>query len=116
LKQAGDIEVIGEAENGFQAMEMVGRKGPDVLVLDLEMPDLHGAEVARRLQESGSRVRVLALSGLKDIQVIMGMCEQGANGYVVKDEAPELLVEAIRCVAQGEECWLSNATRALIHS
>jgi two-component system response regulator DegU len=116
LEKAGDIEVVAEAENGAQAMEMANQYGPDILLLDLEMPDLHGAEVASKLNESGSTVRVLALSGLKDRQVILGMCEIGAKGYLVKDEAPELLLEAIRCVAHGDECWLSDDTHDLLHS
>jgi DNA-binding NarL/FixJ family response regulator len=79
-----------------------------VLLLDIEMPGLKGVEVAQRLQARGMSVRVLAVSAYEDEEYIQGMLNNGAAGYITKEEAPEILVQAVRGVARGEHGWISQ--------
>lgn len=109
LKGAPDIQVVGEASNGEEALLLVEQLTPDVLLLDMEMPLLKGVDVARRLHNTGSQVRILALSAYDDKQYILGMLSSGAAGYLTKEEAPDAIVEAVRGVARGEEGWLSKS-------
>ena len=106
------IKVVGEAGSGREALDMVAELQPDVVLLDMEMPDLSGVEVARRLQESRSGVRVLALSAYDDPQYIRGLLSSGAAGYLTKDEAPEFILEAINGVWRGQDGWLSRRVAA----
>lgn len=114
LEKATDISVVGEANNGKEALRLVADLGPDVLLLDMEMPGLGGVEVARRLQATGSPVRILVLSGYDDKQYISGVLANGASGYLIKEEAPQMLVEAVRGVARGEQGWVSQRVAAQI--
>ncbi len=108
LVRSQEIEVVGEAENGRQALEMAQELEPDVLLLDVEMPDLKGYEVVERLSSQKSPVRVLALSAHDERRYIVGMLTSGASGYLMKEEAPGKLIDAIREVAQGRRGWISS--------
>jgi DNA-binding NarL/FixJ family response regulator len=108
LDNTPDIVVVGEAENGIEAISLVEKLSPDILVVDMEMPYMNGNEVASRLREQGSNVRILALSAHDDRHYIMGMFKSGAVGYLTKDDVPEVLVRAIRGIARGEEGWVSK--------
>jgi two-component system response regulator DegU len=114
LEKAADIEVVGEASDGIEALHLVEDLDPDVLLLDVEMPGLRGTEVARRLQVTGSPVHILALSSYDDEQYIRGMLASGAAGYLTKEEAPQTLVHAVRRVARGEQGWISQQVAAHI--
>ena len=108
LEKASDLVVVGEAGGGEEALRLVDHLAPDVLLLDMEMPDISGLEVARRLLADGSPVHVLALSAYDDEQYIFGLLDHGAAGYLTKDEAPSTIVEAVRGVARGEKGWISR--------
>ena len=108
LERAGDLEVVAEARDGEEALQLVAENEPDVLLLDMEMPGATGVEVARKLKECDSSVRILALSSHNDNQFIFGMLEAGAAGYLLKDEATEAILTAVRGVAKGEIGWLSR--------
>ena len=108
LQKAPDIEVVGEASNGVEAIHAVNQTAPDILLLDMEMPVLNGVEVARELHAARSPVRVLALSAYDDRQYILELLNNGAAGYLTKDEAPEYIVEAIHRVARGEKGWIGQ--------
>ena len=108
LEKASDLVVVGEAGGGEEALRLVDHLAPDVLLLDMEMPDISGLEVARRLLADGSPVHVLALSAHDDEQYIFGLLDHGAAGYLTKDEAPSTIVEAVRGVARGEKGWISR--------
>jgi two-component system, NarL family, response regulator DegU len=108
LNKTEDIEVVGEARDGFEALTLVHDLEPDVLLLDMEMPGLQGMEVAKELEAAGSKVPILALSAYEDKQYILGILATGAAGYLTKDELPETIVRAIRGVAQGESGWVSG--------
>lgn len=114
LQRTADIVVVGEADDGIQALQMVGELNPDVLVLDMEMPGLNGFAVAHQLRQEGSDLPVLALSAHEDKQYIMGMLSHGAFGYLTKDEVPETIVKAVRGVARGERGWVSQRVAARI--
>jgi DNA-binding NarL/FixJ family response regulator len=107
LNKAPDIHVIGEAGNGIEALRMVEELHPDVLLLDMEMPALNGIEVAQRLQEIGSLVRILVLSAYEDKQYILQLLQNGVSGYLTKDEVPEVIIDAVRGVSKGEMGWVS---------
>ena len=100
LEKASDIEIVGEAGDGEEALRLIDEYSPDVLLLDVEMPLMNGIEVARRLKEEGSPVRILVLSAYHDRQYVHRMMESGAAGYLTKEEAPEKIVRAVRGIAQ----------------
>jgi DNA-binding NarL/FixJ family response regulator len=108
LERAQGIQVVGEASGGEEALLLVNELAPDVLLLDMEMPDLKGVEVAQRLRASNSPVRILALSAYDDRQYILELLSSGAAGYLVKEEVPETIIEAVRGVARGEQGWVSR--------
>ena len=116
LTNAVDIEVIGEAENGQEALDLATELLPDVLLLDMEMPILKGLEVAKMLREQNCPVKILALSTYDDRQYIYGLLSAGANGYLTKEEVPENIVDAVRGVARGEQGWVSRKVAALMAS
>ena len=112
LEKAPDIEVVGEAHNGDEALRFVKELTPDVLLLDMEMPALKGVEVARQLKGAGLPTRILALSAYDDKQYILGLLAAGAAGYLTKEEVPETIIEAVRGVARGEQGWVSRRVAA----
>jgi DNA-binding NarL/FixJ family response regulator len=116
LEQSGGIEVVGEAERGDDAVGLVKRLKPDVLLLDMEMPGKTGVEVARELEAAKLPVRVLALSAHDDEEFIMNLLANGAAGYLTKEEALDTIIEAIHGVANGEEGWLSRRAAARMAS
>lgn len=111
LNKAPEIEVVGEASDGLQALKSVKELQPDVLLLDIEMPVMDGIEVARRLQELGIEVRILILSAYDDREYIRALLDIGVSGYLVKGEAPGKIVEAVRGVAEGQKGWVSPQVR-----
>jgi len=112
LEQAAGIKVVGEANDGAEALQLVEELTPQVLLLDMEMPGMKGVEVAQQLRSAGSPVRILALSAYDDRQYILELLAGGAAGYLMKEEAPEIIVEAVRGVARGEQGWVSRQVAA----
>ncbi|MBX3051658.1 MAG: response regulator transcription factor [Caldilineaceae bacterium] len=112
LEQAPEIKIIGEADRGSKGIQMIERLQPDVVLLDMEMPDMTGVDVMRTLQSQGSTVRVLGLSAYDDPEYIRSLLAAGAYGYLTKDEALDSIVEAVRGVAEGQEGWLSRRAAA----
>lgn len=114
LNKATDIDVIAEADNGTEALELAKRLVPDVLLLDIELPGVKGLEIAKELQSSNSPVKILVLSTYDDKQFIFGLLGNGAAGYLTKEEVPETIVEAVRGVARGEKGWVSRRVAAIM--
>lgn len=112
LEREENIRVVGEAGSGSEVLRLVEQTQPHVLVLDMHMPDVSGVEVARRLREQHSAVRILALSAHDDQHYISKLLENGASGYLLKHEPLETIVAAVRGVANGEEGWLSRDVAA----
>jgi DNA-binding NarL/FixJ family response regulator len=108
LQTADDIEIVAEAKSGAEALSLIEVYAPDVILLDMEMPGLSGVEVAKKLKMMSSPVRVLALSAYDDAQYVRNLLTSGAAGYLTKEEAPEMIIDAVRGVARGEEGWLSR--------
>ncbi len=107
LQTAKDMVVVGEGVNGAEAIELVATKDPDILLLDIELPDQRGDLVMRHIHETQPDMKVLAVSSYSDRDYIFGMLENGAAGYITKDEAPMMLLDAIRNIVQHGENWLS---------
>jgi DNA-binding NarL/FixJ family response regulator len=97
-----DMESVGEAGNGREAVELADRLKPEVVVMDVSMPELNGIEATRRLAESAPHVRVLALSMHKDSVYVREILRAGARGYLLKDSVAGDLVSAVRAIAAGE--------------
>jgi DNA-binding NarL/FixJ family response regulator len=112
LEKQSDIQVVGEAGSGDEALRLVKELNPDVLLLDMELPGRKGVEVARELQAAHSPVHILALSTYDNKQFILGLLSSGASGYLVKEEVPETIIEAVRGVARGEQGWVSRRIAA----
>lgn len=95
LEKSGRIQVLAEAGDGREALALVHRLEPDILILDVEMPEMNGLEVARQLKQGQSSTRFLALSAYDDPEYIQEMFANNASAYLIKDEAPRRLVEVI---------------------
>jgi NarL family two-component system response regulator LiaR len=102
LRNLPDIEVVGEAATGWEAIAEVQRLQPDVVLMDLVMPELDGIEAIRRIKEDRSEVRILVLTSFAGEENIFPAIKAGALGYHLKDSGPEELVRAIRQVHRGE--------------
>ena len=112
LDRADDIHVVAEIDNGDGVLSLVEEHQPDVLILDIEMPGLSGLDVAQQLQKRQLPTRVLALSAHADIRYIDHILANGAFGYLVKEEAPHMIIAAVRGVAAGEQGWMSRQAAA----
>jgi two-component system, NarL family, nitrate/nitrite response regulator NarL len=107
LQAAKDMIVVGEGGNGAEAIELATTKRPDILLLDIELPDQRGDAVMRRIHNVQPDMKVLAVSSYSDRDYILGMLENGAAGYITKDEAPMMLLEAIRSIINKGKSWFS---------
>jgi DNA-binding NarL/FixJ family response regulator len=102
LELQDEIEVVGEAADGIEALDLVQRTEPDVVLLDLVMPRLGGLEAIRRIREVAPATRVLVLTSFADDDTVLPAVRAGAAGYLLKDVQPPELVSAIRTVHSGE--------------
>jgi len=114
LEKQTDVEVVGEAENGRKAVQMALEKTPDVVVMDVSMPDLNGIEATTQIVESLKETRVIALSMHSDKRFVMGMLRAGASGYLLKDCASQELANAIYQVAAGKKYLSPEITGVVI--
>src|SRR5687768_4926263 len=101
LKSEEDIEVVGEAENGRQAVQMVRKSPPDVVVMDVAMPLLNGLEATRQVLKGSPGTRILVLTSYSDDDCVQQLTEAGVSGYLIKQTAANDLVKAIREVQKG---------------
>ena len=106
LEAEWDMEVVGEAANGREAVEMAERLKPGVVVMDVTMPELNGIEATRRIATALPRTRILGLSMHKDAVYVREILRAGAHGYLLKDSNQEDLLAAVRAVGTGRG-WLS---------
>jgi DNA-binding NarL/FixJ family response regulator len=109
-----DIEVVGEAGNGKQALEQARRLDPDLLLMDIRMPELDGIEATARLATSGLHARVLVLTTFDLDEYVYRALKSGASGFLLKDATREQLVAAVRTVAAGDALLAPAITRRLI--
>ncbi|MGD2166195.1 MAG: response regulator transcription factor, partial [Anaerolineae bacterium] len=97
-----DIAVVAEAEDGAEAIRLTAAHRPDVVVLDIRMPNVTGVEAARRIKEHFPEMRVLALTAYDDDPYVFALLQAGADGYVLKTASADELVQAVRTVHRGE--------------
>jgi DNA-binding NarL/FixJ family response regulator len=109
-----DIEVVGEAENGREAIDLTNRLLPDVILMDVRMPVLDGLEATRRLVELGTTARILVLTTFDLDEYVYAAIRAGASGFLLKDVRPSQLVDAIRVVADGEALLAPAVTKRLL--
>jgi DNA-binding NarL/FixJ family response regulator len=116
LEGEHDIDVVGEAEDGLEAVASAKSLSPDVVLMDIRMPNLDGLEATRRLvtETSGHRPRVLMLTTFDLDDYVYESLRSGASGFLLKDAPPEDLVRAVRTVADGEALLAPSVTRRLI--
>ena len=114
LPLAGDIEVVGEAADGAQAVELARRLQPDVVLLDLVMPVMGGIEAIPRISESSSRSRVIILTSFGEEDKLLPAIRAGAQGYLLKDIPPNELVQAVRAAYLGKVQLHPDIARTLM--
>ena len=113
LKLEDDLDVVGEAGDGREVLDRVQQLDPDVLLLDLRMPNLDGLSALQALQQTNKRTRVIVLTASEDKNEFVQAMKLGCSGIVLKQTAPELIVKSIRKVNAGE-IWLDSHTTAAV--
>ncbi|MEV5575369.1 response regulator transcription factor [Spirillospora sp. NPDC052269] len=113
ITDCADLEVVGEAGDGEQAVRLAAEHRPDVVVMDIRMPDMDGIEATRRITAAAT-ARVLVLTTFDDDDYVYGALRAGASGFLVKDMALEDILAAVRVVAAGEALLAPGVTRRLI--
>ncbi len=116
LATTGDLELVGVAADGVEALDLVGRERPDVVIMDLSMPNMDGVEATRRLATEHPESRVLVLTSFSDQTRIMDALSAGADGYMLKHSEPEAIAAAVRSVHRGESPLDPKAARALLET
>ena len=114
LQKEEDLEIVGEAGDGEEAIRLAERLSPDVAVMDIVMPKLSGIEATRRIKEVSPSTAVLILTAYEDDRYIIGLLEAGAAGYLLKSEPPERIVEFLHGVAGGEAALSGAVARRLL--
>jgi two-component system nitrate/nitrite response regulator NarL len=114
LTQSGRIRVLGEAEDGRRALEVIALEQPEVAVVDYQMPDMDGIAVVRTLKRDDSPTRVLLLSALTDSAIVFQALEEGASGYLAKDSSRAEIVDAVLRVAKGDTVVPPSLTVGLV--
>ena len=114
LGTADDLELVGSARDGDEAIEMAARLRPDVVLMDLSMPGTDGIEATRRIVADNPEVQVLILSSFSDRTRILGAIDAGAIGYLLKHSEPETILAGIRGVARGGSPLDPTAARILL--
>ena len=102
LELLDDIEIVGEAENGLEAVQQVRILQPDIVLMDLEMPEMNGVEATRQILALNERTKVIVLTSFTDDELVFPAIEAGATGYLLKDVDPADLHQAIQAVHSGE--------------
>lgn len=102
LEQCPDFKIVGEAEDGEQALELIGQLKPDVAILDIRMPKLNGIEVVQKMKERSPNTEALMLTAYDDDDYILALITAGALGYLLKTARPTELTDAVRRVHEGE--------------
>lgn len=114
LDAQSDMEVVGEVSNGREAVEVATEIQPDIVVMDVTMPELNGIEATRRISSAAPRTRVLALSMHKDSVYVREILRAGARGYLLKDSGEGDLLSAVRAVAKGEGFLSPGVSEAVL--
>ena len=116
LDSQDDLSVVGEAGNGEEAVRLTAELDPDVVLMDVRMPEMDGIEATRRIVDSGSRSRVLVLTTFDLDEYAFTALRAGASGFLLKDVSPEDLADAVRVVASGEAVLQPAVTRKVVEA
>ena len=114
LESAGDVEVVGEAENGHEAVRKAEELRPNVVVLDVAMPLLSGAETARQILHRRPEIKILVLTTYSEPEVVRDLIATGVSGYLTKDAASDQLLNAVREVARGQSFFSPAISKILL--
>ena len=114
LESESDLEVIDEAENGRQAVRVAKRERPDVVLMDVRMPEMDGLEATRQISSEAPGVRVIVLTTFDIDEYVYGALRAGASGFLLKDAPADDLIAAIRIVASGDALLAPSVTRRII--
>ncbi len=114
LEAQRDIEVVAEASDGLQALDRARELEPDVVLMDVRMPELDGIQATRRLLAANTRARVLILTTFDADEYVYEAMKVGASGFLLKDVRPEQLADAVRVVASGDALLAPSITRRLV--
>jgi DNA-binding NarL/FixJ family response regulator len=114
LADEPDIEVVGEASNGLEAVKEAAHVRPTVVLMDIRMPELDGLEATRRIVEADPESRILILTTFDVDEYVYRALRAGASGFVLKDDPPEQLIAAVRTVARGDALLSPSVTRHVI--
>ena len=114
LSREADVEVVAEAENGVEAVDKAARFHPNVILMDIRMPELDGLEATRRILAADPNARILVLTTFDLDEYIYEALQAGASGFVLKDDPPEQLLAAIRTVSAGEALLSPAVTKRVI--
>ncbi|OIJ90938.1 response regulator [Streptomyces colonosanans] len=109
-----DVEVVGEAATGAEAVSLTEELAPDVVVMDIRMPEMDGIEATRRITEGPTDTRTVVLTTFDDDEYVYGALRAGASGFLVKDMALDDIIGAVRVVASGDALIAPSVTRRLI--
>ncbi len=115
LATEADIEVVGEAKDGLEAVTKATNFNPNVILMDLELPGIDGIEAIRRIKEHRQEIQILVLTSFATDDKVFPAIKAGALGYLLKDSSPEALVEAIREVHRGEPSLHPRVAKKLLH-
>jgi two-component system, NarL family, response regulator LiaR len=115
LEHEPDIEVVGEASNGTEAVELVSKLKPDIVIIDVAMPGMNGIEATKKIKELLPGTKILVLTGYDYDEYIFSLLEIGAAGYLLKDVSGDDLVGAVRAVYQGEPVLHPTVMRKLMN-
>ena len=116
LKVFDDLELAGEADSGHAAIQLCAQLQPDVVLMDMVMPDMDGATTTRLIRKQSPSVQVLALTSFKEETLVQSALQAGAIGYLLKDVSADELAQAIRAAHAGRSTLSPEAAQALVHA
>jgi DNA-binding NarL/FixJ family response regulator len=116
LETHPDIEVVGQAEDGYNAIELVREMQPDIVITDVTMPNLNGIDATRKIKQLFPDVKVIGLSGHTDNSFVIGMLKAGASAYVLKHCLFDELLEAIQVVSLGDRYLSPELTKGVVRN
>lgn len=114
ISKQPDMEIIGEATDGREALELVAKLSPDLILMDVTMPNLNGIEATRKIKSKNADIEIIALSLHSDRRYVLGMIDAGASGYLLKECAFDELVRAINIVMNGKKYLSPQISNILI--
>lgn len=114
LEDDEKYHIVGEAENGREALEFINKTMVDVLIIDLNMPELNGIETIKKLRENYTDLKILALSMVNQHDAIKNTVEAGVNGYVLKSSSSEEIIQALETITQGGHYFCEETTKTIM--